>query len=69
MNDSTLFVNGSSRPLGGARTLAELLDALGVKARKMAVERNGEIIPAAAYGTTPVAAQDRIEIIQFVGGG
>jgi thiamine biosynthesis protein ThiS len=65
----TILVNGAPRPLGDATTLARLLDALGVKAKKTAVERNGEIIPPAAFAATPVAPGDRIEIIQFVGGG
>ena len=69
MNASTLTVNGASKPLGSARTLAQLLETLGVTVKKMAVERNGEIIRPAAYGDTPVAPGDRIEIIQFVGGG
>lgn len=69
MNDPTLFVNGAERPLGSAATLGQLLAALGVKAKKMAVERNGEIVPASELATTPVAAGDRVEIIQFVGGG
>jgi len=65
----TITVNGSARPLGEAHTLAQLLDALGVTAKKVAVERNGEIIRPAAYAATPVAPGDQIEIIQFVGGG
>ena len=65
----TLTVNGKPRPLGDAKTLAQLLEALGVKAAKKAVELNGRIIPSSAYATTPVAANDQIEIIQFVGGG
>lgn len=65
----TVIVNGTPRILGENQTLAQLLDALGVTAQKMAVERNGEIIRPAAYPSTPVAANDRIEIIQFVGGG
>lgn len=65
----TITVNGTAKPLGETRTLAQLLDALGVTAKKMAVERNGEIIRPAAYAATPVEADDRIEIIQFVGGG
>ena len=64
-----IIVNGTARPLGSAKTLAQLLEALGVKAAKMAVERNGEIVPRTAFASTPVAANDRIEIIQFVGGG
>jgi len=67
--DSTVQVNGISRPLGEARTLAHLFAALGVDVAKKAVERNGEIIPVAALEQTPVLPNDRVEIIQFVGGG
>ena len=65
----TITVNGQPRPLGDAKTLAQLLDALGVKAAKKAVEINGQIIPSSAYAATLLAANDQIEIIQFVGGG
>lgn len=65
----TVTVNGKTRPLGDARNLSQLLDALGVNASKKAVELNGSIIPASAFATTPVAPDDQIEIIQFVGGG
>lgn len=66
---TTLTVNGFPRPLGDAKTLLDLLNALGVKAPLVAVERNGEIIPAADLPGTLVSPGDRIEIIQFVGGG
>jgi thiamine biosynthesis protein ThiS len=65
----TITVNGKPRPLGDATNLAQLFDAWGVNAAKKAVELNGQIIPSAAFATTPVAADDQIEIIQFVGGG
>jgi len=66
---NTVLVNGTPRPLGGAQTLAQLFDALGVNAAQKAVERNGEIVSATALEQTPVMPNDRIEIIQFVGGG
>lgn len=65
----TITVNGKKRPLGDAKTLAELLATLGVNASRKAVERNGQIIPASDLPNTPVADNDQIEIIQFVGGG
>ncbi len=65
----TVTVNGKPRPLGDAKTLAQLLAALGVNASKKAVELNGQIIPASAFAATPVTADDQVEIIQFVGGG
>jgi len=65
----TVTVNGKPKPLGEAKTLSQLLEALGVKAAKKAVELNGLIISPSAFAATPVAANDQIEIIQFVGGG
>ena len=67
--ERTVLVNGLTRPLGEARTLAQLFDALGLDPAKKAVERNGEIVPVAALAQTPVVPGDRIEVIQFVGGG
>jgi thiazole synthase/sulfur carrier protein len=49
--------------------VAALVDALGLDPRKVAVERNLEIVPRSAYLKTPLADGDRIEIVQFVGGG
>jgi sulfur carrier protein len=64
-----VVINGVERPLGDAQTIAELFKNLGVSAVKKAVEKNGEIIPATAWASTPLKSGDIIEIIQFVGGG
>ena len=65
----TVTINGCQRPLGEAKTLAELFEALGVPSHKKAVEKNGEIIHSALWDSTPLQPGDTIEIIQFVGGG
>lgn len=65
----TVTINGIQRPLGEAKTIAELFEALGVPSQKKAVEKNGEIIPLASWSCTPLQPGDTIEIIQFVGGG
>jgi sulfur carrier protein len=65
----TVIVNGIERPLGDAKTIAELFEALRVSAVKKAVEKNGEIIPSTAWDTTLLHPGDTLEIIQFVGGG
>jgi thiamine biosynthesis protein ThiS len=65
----TVTINGIQRPLGEAKTLAELFEALGVPSHKKAVEKNGEIIPLTLWSSTPLQPGDTIEIIQFVGGG
>lgn len=62
-------VNGEARPLAGPMTVAELLVALGLDARKVAVERNEAIVPRSAYDGTLLAAGDRLEIVHFIGGG
>jgi len=67
--DPIVIVNGVPYPLGRAETLAHLFVALGVGTAKKAIERNGEIIPVSALERTPVAPNDHIEVIQFVGGG
>ncbi|MBW8814661.1 MAG: sulfur carrier protein ThiS [Caulobacterales bacterium] len=64
-----LTINGEPRTFEGATSLAELVAALGLNTRKVAVERNLEIVPRSAYGITTLMDGDRIEIVQFVGGG
>ncbi len=64
-----LIVNGETRSLDGAPTVADLVLALGLDRRKVAVERNLEIVPRSLHDTTLLADGDRIEIVQFVGGG
>lgn len=65
----TLTINGEPRVFTAGADIAALVTALGLDLRKVAVERNLEIVPRSAYARTPVADGDRIEIVQFVGGG
>jgi thiamine biosynthesis protein ThiS len=64
-----LTVNGESRAFAGPLDVAGLVAALGLEPRKVAVERNLEIVPKSCYGATALADGDRIEIVHFVGGG
>lgn len=64
-----LTVNGEDRDFDGVFDVAGLVAALGLDRRKVAVERNLSIVPRSAYGATPLADGDRIEIVAFVGGG
>lgn len=64
-----LVINGEARQFDDARTLGALVEGLGLDVRKVAVERNLEIVPRSLYAATPLADGDRIEIVQFVGGG
>ena len=64
-----LTVNGESRTFEPLANLSALVSALGLDGRKVAIERNLEIVPRSAYGRTPLADGDRIEIVHFIGGG
>jgi sulfur carrier protein len=64
-----VMVNGAVRQVQACASLAELVRALGLEGKRIAVERNGEIVPRSAYPMTPVDAQDRLEIVAAVGGG
>jgi thiamine biosynthesis protein ThiS len=64
-----LWVNGEERAMDAVADVAGLVAALGLDSRKVAVERNLEIVPRSTYGATPVAEGDRIEIVHFIGGG
>jgi thiamine biosynthesis protein ThiS len=64
-----LFVNGEARDVAAATTIEALVALLGLDRRKLAVERNLEIVPRSAFAATALADGDRIEIVAFVGGG
>ena len=63
-----LTVNGEPQTLD-VSTIAALVSALSLDRRKVAVERNLEIVPRSLFAETALADGDRIEIVQFVGGG
>jgi thiamine biosynthesis protein ThiS len=62
-------VNGEPREVPDGASVAMLLETLGLAAPKVAVERNLEIVPRSAWGTTRLAAGDRLEVVHFIGGG
>jgi thiamine biosynthesis protein ThiS len=64
-----LTINGEARAVSAARDVAGLIALLDLDIRKVAVERNLEIVPRSAYATTALADGDRIEIVHFIGGG
>lgn len=49
--------------------VAELVDALGFAGKRVAVERNAEIVPRSQHASTALAQGDRVEIVVAVGGG
>ena len=61
-------LNGEPRQVSAATILA-LVEELSLDPRKVAVERNLEIVPRSLHAVTALAEGDRIELVQFVGGG
>jgi sulfur carrier protein len=62
-------LNGAPREFPAPLTFAQLIDELALAGRRLAVERNGEIVPRSRFGEARVADGDRIEVVMAVGGG
>jgi thiamine biosynthesis protein ThiS len=65
----TVTINGDRQEIPDGLTVAALLEHLGMKAGRVAIERNLDILPRAAWPDTLVQPNDSFEIVQFVGGG
>ncbi len=65
----TLTINGESRSFKKLSTLADLIDALGMKGDRVAVELNRNIVPRTDWPSTLLTDGDKLEIVHFVGGG
>jgi thiamine biosynthesis protein ThiS len=64
-----VLVNGDSTEIRSGITVAELLEDLQIGRDRVAVEIGLEIVPKALYATHNLQEGDRVEIVQFVGGG
>lgn len=64
-----IVVNGEERSVRSGDTVVDLLLSLGLEKGRVAVERNLKILPRMEWAATQIAAGDRYEIVQFVGGG
>jgi len=67
-----VHINGEERDLGTTPvpfTLAALVEILGMKADRVAVELNRDIVPRDRWTETQLAEGDRLEVVHFVGGG
>jgi sulfur carrier protein len=64
-----ITVNGDTQLHAQPLALSELLQSMALAGRKIAVERNGEIVPRGAHRATLLADGDRLEIVVAVGGG
>jgi thiamine biosynthesis protein ThiS len=67
--ESTIQVNGETRPATLGSNVIDLLRELGLEDGRVAIERNLEILPRQKWSETLVVAGDRYEIVHFVGGG
>ena len=64
-----VVINGETRTVIQGTTVAGLIGELGLGDRRVAVERNREVVPRAQHGSTVLTAGDRLELVTFVGGG
>ena len=64
-----IIVNGEARALPDGQTLTELVDALELSGRRIAIERNGEIVPRSRYDGIVLDDGDELLIVHAIGGG
>jgi sulfur carrier protein len=62
-------LNGEPHDLPEQASVAQLIAALGLAGRRLAIERNGEVVPRSSHAETKLADGDRVEIVHAVGGG
>ncbi len=64
-----LIVNGEDREFSSVSTVSALLDQLGMKPDRVAVELNGDLVPRERWDKVQLSDGDKLEIVHFVGGG
>lgn len=64
-----LQINGEKKDLSGIHTLADLVEHLGMKGDRVAIELNLDIVPRDRWSATELHDGDKLEIVHFVGGG
>jgi len=69
MNDMQIILNGHKKEVPASLTVDGLLRHLDIKPERVAVEINEEIVRKATYAATDVKEGDRVEVVQFMGGG
>ena len=68
-NEILVEVNGETREAPAGTNVVGLLEQLGLNTGRVAIEYNFKILPRAQWESTRLAPGDRLEIVQFVGGG
>ncbi|MDQ7988548.1 MAG: sulfur carrier protein ThiS [Candidatus Dactylopiibacterium sp.] len=64
-----LTINGEPRQLAGPASVQDLLVDMALAGKRVAIERNGEIVPRGLHAATPLADGDVLEVVVAVGGG
>ena len=65
----TARINGQEEIFSSSLSVSAFLEEKGYRSDRVAVEKNGEIVPKKNYSTEEIREEDRIEIVSFVGGG
>ena len=65
----TVSINGEPRQIPANATVAALIEEMGLTGKRIALERNGEIVPRSTFAERQLAAGDKLEIVVAVGGG
>ncbi len=68
-NKIQIYINGKKKLIYNNKNLKELLKTLNINKKFIAIELNKEIIPKSLYSYKVISKGDRIEIIEFIGGG
>jgi sulfur carrier protein len=64
-----ITLNGEARQFPAPLTVAQLVDTLGYTGKRIAIERNGEIVPRSRHADELLAENDCLELVVAVGGG
>ena len=62
-------INGEEKKINNSVVLSDLLEELGYDLERVAVEKNGEIVPRRLFPETTIVDTDKLEVVRFVGGG
>jgi sulfur carrier protein len=65
----TVNINGITRQLPDTNNVAALIEEMGLTGKRIALERNGEIVPRSLFSTQQLAEGDKLEVVVAVGGG
>ena len=65
----TVNINGATRQLPDSTSVAALIEEMGLTGKRIALERNGEIVPRSSFHSQQLADDDKLEVVVAVGGG